>query len=81
MGGKLIDGLKATESDDYLDRSVIDRDKCMTNGSLSLFAVAESPRLRLLWITLQRLHNEAGIVSIAYFFSSILCRIFLIVYF
>ncbi|CAA6675512.1 unnamed protein product [Spirodela intermedia] len=68
-GSKLIDGLKATENDDYLDRSVNDRD--ITNGSLSLFAVAESPRLRLLWITLQRLHNEAGIVSTAYFLSSI----------
>ncbi|CAA7390522.1 unnamed protein product [Spirodela intermedia] len=43
VGSKLIDGLKATENDDYLDRSVNDRD--ITNGSLSLFAVAEIDKM------------------------------------
>ena len=63
VGDKLSDALKTNENDDYAELI-----KRFTDCSLSLFAVAKGPRTRLLYITLQRLHNEAGIDSIIYFY-------------
>ncbi|XP_078427825.1 phosphoglycolate phosphatase isoform X2 [Wolffia australiana] len=59
---KLWDALKRTENESS-NRRISGHDETVADSSLSLLAVAESPRLQLLWITLQRLHNEVNNIS------------------
>ncbi|KAF8388389.1 hypothetical protein HHK36_027056 [Tetracentron sinense] len=57
--GKLIGALDAIEYDNNLENKVVEREKFSVKRPLSLCAIAEGPRLRLLWATLQRLEKEA----------------------
>uniref|UniRef100_A0A1D1ZA61 Ycf55-like protein n=1 Tax=Anthurium amnicola TaxID=1678845 RepID=A0A1D1ZA61_9ARAE len=78
---KLTDALDGFEHVGNLDKKVVDCENCSTNSSLSLFAIAKGPRLRLLWVTLQRLHNEVISTSQTYevvsrdFWLSVSCQI------
>ncbi|MQM18731.1 hypothetical protein Taro_051727 [Colocasia esculenta] len=62
---KFMDALNGTEDVGNLDEEGVEFRNSTANSSLSLFAVSEGSRLRLLWVTLHRLHTEAGIISTA----------------
>lgn len=60
---KLMDSLNAIEHEGNLGNRAVDFEQNQAKRPLSLYAVAEGPRLRLLWDSLQRLQEEAGTVS------------------
>lgn len=62
--GKLMDALNAIEQGGDVGNRVIEFEQNRAKRPLSLYAVAEGPRLRLLWASLQQLEEEAGTVSI-----------------
>ncbi|XP_058103433.1 uncharacterized protein LOC131247003 [Magnolia sinica] len=64
--GKLLDALDAIEPDGNLDNRVVECENNNAMRPLSFYAIADGPRLRLLWATLQRLEKEAGTVSNAH---------------
>ncbi|XP_077227179.1 phosphoglycolate phosphatase isoform X2 [Tasmannia lanceolata] len=57
---KLADALDAIEHDGNLDNRIVESENYTAKRPLSLYAIAEGPRLRLLWATLQRLHKEVS---------------------
>lgn len=61
--GKLLDALDANEHDDSFSSKGVESEIQSRVCPLSLFALAEGPRLRLLLATLQQFQKEAGIVS------------------
>ncbi|OVA01595.1 Uncharacterized protein family Ycf55 [Macleaya cordata] len=60
---KLLGALDAIQFDGNLDGRVVEHDKDRAKRPLSLYAIVEGPRLRLLLLTLQRLEKEAGTVN------------------
>lgn len=66
--GKLSDALSANEHDNSFSSKAVESGTQSKTCPLSLFALAEGPRLRLLSATLQQLQKEAGTVS-----STFLC--------
>ncbi|XP_043706825.1 uncharacterized protein LOC122656400 isoform X1 [Telopea speciosissima] len=60
---KLIGALNAIEHDDNSDNRAVEYEKCSPKRPLSLYAVDEGPRLRLLWATLQQLEKEVNNIS------------------
>ena len=59
---KLMDALTAIENDGRMENRAAEHENESKMHSLNIFAVDEGPRLRLLWVTLQQLQKEAGIV-------------------
>lgn len=62
--GKLLDSLSALEHSHYVGESSLDFKKNNAKRPLSVNAVAEGPRLRLLWASFQQIEEEAGTVYI-----------------
>ncbi|MCL7049341.1 hypothetical protein MKW94_012100 [Papaver nudicaule] len=60
---KLIGALDAAQYNSNLDTGISERNKLSAKHPLSLYALAEAPRLRLLLITLQRLEKEVNSIS------------------
>ncbi|XP_042518660.1 uncharacterized protein LOC122092413 isoform X2 [Macadamia integrifolia] len=60
---KLIGALNAIEADSNSDNRAVECEKCRLKRPLSLYAVDEGPRLRLLWVTLQQLEKEVNNIS------------------
>lgn len=60
--GKLLDSLNAIEQIDSLGNGIVES-KQHAKRPLCLHAIADGPRLRLLWASLQQLEKEAGTVS------------------
>ncbi|KAI3932806.1 hypothetical protein MKX01_031788 [Papaver californicum] len=60
---KLIGALDAAQYDGNLDSRIAERNKQSAKHPLSLYALGEAPRLRLLLITLQRLEKEVNSIS------------------
>ncbi|RZC87330.1 hypothetical protein C5167_041382 [Papaver somniferum] len=58
---KLIGALDAAQYDGNLDSRIAERNNQNAKHPLSLYALGEAPRLRLLFITLQQLEKEAGV--------------------
>lgn len=58
-----MDALNCIEDVSNLERKFVDSENPSALSALSLFAIVEGPRLRLLRVTLQRLRTKAGIVS------------------
>lgn len=61
MKKKLIGALDAAQYDGNLDSRIAERNNQNAKHPLSLYALGEAPRLRLLFITLQQLEKEAGV--------------------
>lgn len=61
--GKLIDSLNAINQGGYLGSKAIDFEQNRAKRPLSLYAVAEGPRLCLLWAFLQQLEEEVNNLS------------------
>ncbi|KAL5711756.1 hypothetical protein ACHQM5_014001 [Ranunculus cassubicifolius] len=57
---KLLSALDAVQQYGDLDEGVADSQKYVAKCPLSLSAIAEGPRLRLLWATLQQLEKEVN---------------------
>lgn len=68
--GKLLDSLKALEHCQSLGERVHEFEEHRAKGPLSLNAVPEGPRLRLLWASFLQVEEEAGTVSIVSFYYS-----------
>lgn len=66
---KLLDALDVIEHDGSLASQAVECENSSFKNPLSLYAISEGPRLRLLWATLQQLQNEAGTVSNASLFT------------
>ncbi|RVW64266.1 hypothetical protein CK203_052258 [Vitis vinifera] len=64
--GKLLDSLNAIEHIGSLENGVVESEQ-RAKRPLSLHAIADGPRLRLLWASFQQLEKEAG--SVISFFS------------
>lgn len=64
--GKLLDSLNAIEHIGSLGNGVVESDQ-RAKWPLSLHAIADGPRLRLLWASFQQLEKEAGTVSVISF--------------
>ncbi|CAK7349357.1 unnamed protein product [Dovyalis caffra] len=60
---KLLDSLDSMERKSNMGNKVLQFEQQHTKRPLSLFAVSEGPKLRLLWASLQRLEEEAGTVN------------------
>ncbi|KAJ6820140.1 uncharacterized protein M6B38_299385 [Iris pallida] len=60
---KILDALSAHELDGNLHPGAVDSEIQREQCPLSMLALAEGPRLRLLLATLQRLQKEAGIIN------------------
>ena len=65
---KLLDSLNAIERTGSLGNGIVES-KQHAKQPLSLHAIADGPRLRLLWASFQQLEKEAGTVSAISFFS------------
>ncbi|KAK9145986.1 hypothetical protein Sjap_005889 [Stephania japonica] len=63
LKGKLLDALDAMQLNGRLDNRTIEVGKYCPKRPMSLYAVDESPRLRLLLATVQQLEKEAGTVN------------------
>ncbi|KAK9282565.1 hypothetical protein L1049_005486 [Liquidambar formosana] len=61
--GKLMDALNAIEQGGDVGNRVIEFEQNRAKRPLSLYAVAEGPRLRLLWASLQQLEEEVNNIS------------------
>ena len=61
--GKLLDSLDTVERGSDFRNGVLDEQQC-SKRPLSLYAISEGPKIRLLWASLQQLEEEAGTVSI-----------------
>ncbi|XWS47107.1 hypothetical protein CRYUN_Cryun14cG0125100 [Craigia yunnanensis] len=57
--GKLLDSLDTVERGSDFRNGVLDEQQC-SKRPLSLYAVSEGPKIRLLWASLQQLEEEAG---------------------
>ncbi|MBA0802707.1 hypothetical protein Gohar_012981, partial [Gossypium harknessii] len=64
--GKLLDSLDVIESENDF-RNVVFDEQQRAKRPLSLYALSEGPKIRLLWASLQQLEEEAGTVSIGSF--------------
>ncbi|KAK9088084.1 hypothetical protein Syun_030478 [Stephania yunnanensis] len=64
--GKLLDALDAMQLNGSLDNRTIEEGKYCPKRSMSLYAVNESPRLRLLLATAQQLEKEVNSISGSY---------------
>ncbi|XP_026433604.1 uncharacterized protein LOC113331039 isoform X6 [Papaver somniferum] len=60
---KLIGALDAAQYDGNLDSRIAERNNQNAKHPLSLYALGEAPRLRLLFITLQQLEKEVNCIS------------------
>ncbi|KAJ6799251.1 uncharacterized protein M6B38_208300 [Iris pallida] len=60
---KIQDALSAHEHDGNLSNGTVDPEIHRKRCPLSMLALDEGPRLRLLWATLQRLQKEAGTIN------------------
>ncbi|XP_068663016.1 uncharacterized protein [Aristolochia californica] len=60
---KLVAAMSDNGRDVYLDGRVIECENYSTEHPLSLYAVAEAPRFRLLWATMQLLQKEVYSIS------------------
>lgn len=70
--GKLLNSLNALEHEAYSGDIILQS----ASRPLSLNAVAEGPKLRLLWAAFQQVEEEAGIVfifSFQYIYMHIFC--------
>lgn len=63
---KLLDALDVIKNDGNLVRQAVASENNSTKSPLSLYAIAEGPRLRLLWATLQQLQKEVNDISEAH---------------
>lgn len=59
--GKILDFLDAFERRRSMENEVFEFAECHAKQPLSLNAIAEGPRLRLLWASFQLIEEEAGI--------------------
>lgn len=75
---KLLDALDVIEHDGILVSQAVECENNSTENPLSLYAISEAPRLRLLWATLQRLQKEAGTVSNASLFFYMISFFFIL---
>lgn len=74
--GKLLDSLNAIEHIGSLENGVVESEQ-RAKRPLSLHAIADGPRLRLLWASFQQLEKEAGsVISFfsGYFFMCLFCK-------
>lgn len=55
-----MDSIDALEHVSDLDNRVLESDQVRAKRPLNLYAVAEGPKLQLLWATFQFLNKEAG---------------------
>lgn len=65
---KLMDALTAVEHDERLDNRAAEGENESIKHPLSMLAIDESPRLRLLWATLQQLQKVVSHISEAHEF-------------
>lgn len=66
---KLLDSLDAIERSSNLGNKILEFEQQRAKQPLSLYAVSEGPKLRLLWASFQRLKEEAGTVTSLHSFS------------
>eukprot|EP00268_Persea_americana_P051026 TRINITY_DN5606_c0_g1_i7.p1 TRINITY_DN5606_c0_g1~~TRINITY_DN5606_c0_g1_i7.p1 ORF type:complete len:146 (-),score=28.88 TRINITY_DN5606_c0_g1_i7:1042-1479(-) len=60
---KLLDALDVIEHDGSLASQAVECENNSSKNPLSLYAISEGPRLRLLWATLQQLQKEVSNIS------------------
>ncbi|KAM7263648.1 hypothetical protein ACFE04_001331 [Oxalis oulophora] len=61
--GKLLECLDAIELESNLGNKVLELEQKQTKRPLSLYAVAEGPKLRLLWASFQQLEKEMNRIT------------------
>lgn len=66
VNGKLLDSLNASEHDNSFNSRAVESEIHSKTCPLSLFALAEGPRLRLLSATLQKLQKEVSDISLTH---------------
>lgn len=64
---KLLDSLEALELGGKLGNRVLEPEGYYTKRPLSLNAIADGPRLRLLWASLQRIEEEVSLPPLSCF--------------
>lgn len=64
--GKLLDSLDVIESENDF-RNVVFDEQQRAKRPLSLYALSQGPKIRLLWASLQQLEEEAGKKQCCYF--------------
>lgn len=60
---KLMDALSTIKNDSNFTSNVAENNADSKKQPFNLFAIDEGPRLRLIWVTLQRLQTGASIIS------------------
>lgn len=76
MKGKLLDSLNAIEHTGSLENGVVESEQ-HAQQPLSLHAIADGPKLWLLWASFQQLEKEAGTVFVVFFFGYFFSYFFL----
>jgi hypothetical protein len=73
---KLLDSINALERGRKLGTRILEFEEHHAKKPLSLNAVAEGPRLHLLWASFRQVEEEAGTVSVVSFYHGYFAEIF-----